>query len=441
MNSKKRTITLTVLIMAILLGLVLRKTPSILFDDSNLLRRSQKDGPANSAILRYKLESDPVFSRRAAEAYYARREELIRGFHGDAQIDSVIPNIKSGENLIRWIGKAQRQETIQAIPLIVELLNHGDDGVCRVAAETLCWFRDKRGFDYVMNQMEGGDSQSWLAIFQEDFARQKPVEYLPRLKQLVLKKRDAGSRVEVYVIAQVLAQLGDAESVKYLLPVIERRPHMSIDAILNLANVTDPSVTNLMQKLSKEGSTNEVKHAADVVLAKQGDVSAQKRLIDAASRVSGLPQPQNADGSYKPGLKPEFFGQATPAWDGNAVFALEHGMEVVDPAQAVPVLRDIAIHADNVHFSATAIKLLAKIGDESARNALWDVARSVQALKRTDESTLFTPTAKALMLFADETSASLATVMFSGDHHGREVCQFLAETRGWEGLFKLELFY
>lgn len=439
MSSKKRTITLTVLIMAILLGLVLRKTPSIPFDDSNLLRRSQKDGPANSAILRYKLESDPAFSRRAAEAYYARREELIRGFHGDAQIDSVIPNIKSGENLIRWIGKAQRQEMIQAIPLLVELLTHSDDDVTHVAAQTLCWFRDKRGFDFVMSKLESAEASRWWGIFEKDFASQHPTEYLPRLKALLASKSD--SPVEAYLVANVVAQLGDAESVKYLLPVIEQEPHMSINTILNLANVRDPSVTNLMQKLSKEGTTNEGKHAADVVLAKQGDVSAQKRLIDAAGRVSGLPQPQNADGSYKPGLKPEFFGQATPAWDGNAVFALEHGMEVVDPAQAVPVLRDIAIHADNVHFSATAIKLLAKIGDESARNALWDVARSVQALKRTNESTLFTPTAKALVLFADETSASLATVMFSGDHHGREVCLFLAETRGWEGLFKLELFY
>jgi hypothetical protein len=196
-----------------------------------------------------------------------------------------------------------------------------------------------------------------------------------------------------------------------------------------------------MQKLSKEGSTNDVKHAADVVLAKQGDVTAQQRLIEAAKRVSGLPQPQNPDGTDKPGLKPKVFGEVPPAWDGNAVFALEHGMEVVAPSLAVPVLRDIAIHADNVQFSATAIKLLAKIADEAARNALWDVARSVQAKKRTFEDTLFTPTAKALTLFSDETSTSLATVMFSGDKHGMEVSQFLAETRGWDGLFKLELFY
>jgi len=177
------------------------------------------------------------------------------------------------------------------------------------------------------------------------------------------------------------------------------------------------------------------------VLANQGDATAQQRLLEAAKRVTGLPQPQNADGTDKPGMKPAVFGEATPAWDGNAVFALEHGMEVVDPEQAVPVLRDIAIQADNVRFSRTAIELLAKIGDEAARNALWEVARSVQAKRRTFEDTLFTTTGKALMLFGDPTSTSLATTMFSGDKHGMEVSQFLAESRGWDGLFKLDLFY
>ncbi len=391
------------------------------------------------AVLRYKPQMNPAYSKEAANAYYARRESLIRGFHGDDLIDKVMENLKSGKDLIRWVGKAQRQEMAKALPLIAELLKHQDEGVQRTSAKVLCWFGDKRGFDFVMSKMEGSEPEKWWAIFQKDFADQKPTEYLPRIKALLASKAD--SRVEAYVIAEVLAQLGDAGSAKYLLPVIEREPHMSVDTILKLTNVRDPSVTTLMQKLSKEDGTNDVKHAADVVLAKQGDLTAQQRLIEAAKRVSGLPQPQNADGTEKPGLKPKVFGEVTPAWDGNAIFALEHGMEVVDPVQAVPVLRDIAIHADNVQFSATAIKLLAKIGDEAARNALWDVARSVQAKRRTFEDTLFTTTGKALMLFGDPTSASLATTMFSGDKHGMEVSQFLAETRGWDGLFKLDLFY
>jgi hypothetical protein len=433
----------TLLIVLALIALIWRATEAKLelpiAAEKRPVHQPQNSDVTNVAILRYKPQLNPAHAKEAANAYYSRRESLIRGFHGNAQIDKVMENLKSEDDLIGWIGMAQRQEMAKALPLIAELLKHQDEGVQRTAAKVLCWFGDKRGFNFVMSKMEGAESDKWWSIFQKDFADQNPTEYLLRIKALI--ERKANSPVEAYVIAKVLAQLGDAESAKYLLPVIESEPHMSVDTILKLTNVRDPSVTSLMQKLSKEGSTNDVKHAADVVLAKQGDVTAQQRLIEAAKRVSGLPQPQNADGTDKPGLKPNFIGQATPAWDGNAVFALEHGMGVVDPAQAVPVLRDIAIHADNVQFSATAIKLLAKIGNESARNALWQVARSVQAKKRTFEDTLFTPTAKALMLFNDETSTSLATTMFSGDKHGMEVSQFLAETRGWDGLFKLDLFY
>lgn len=429
-----------------LLFLLLRESPREQPTKTELqqVTRSSPAVPdAKSILHRYDTSRDPKTSPDAARGYYARREAMIRTFHGDGQIDKPLARVKSGRGtvseLLTALGAIQRHETTEALPYVANLLTHNEEAVRRVAAKVLCWFGDKRGFDFVMSKIEGPDSANWWGIFQKDFASQNPTEYLPRIKALLTSK--AGSRVDVYVAAQVLAQLGDADSAKYLLPVIEREPHMSVDTILKLTNVRDPSVTALMQKLSKEGSTNDVKHAADVVLANQGDVTAQQRLLEAAKRVTSLPQPQNADGTDKPGMKPTFIGEATPAWDGNAVFALEHGMEVVDPAQAVPVLRDIAIQADNVRFSRTAIELLAKIGDEAARNALWEVARSVQAKRRTFEDTLFTTTGKALMLFRDPTSASLATTMFSGDKHGMEVSQFLAESRGWDALFKLDLFY
>jgi HEAT repeat protein len=406
--------------------------------------RSSPPVPITKNLLhRYDPSRDPKASPDAARNYYARREKMIREFHGDGQIEKPLARLKSGRGteseLITALGAVRRHETTKALPYIANLLTHSNEGVRYAAVALLCWFGDKRGFDFVMSKMEGPDSEQWWGIFEKDFASQNPTEYLPRIKALLTSK--AGSRVDVYVAAQVLAQLGDADSARYLLPVIEREPHMSVDTILKLTNVRDPSVTAFMQKLSKEGSTNDVKHAADVVLANQGDVTAQKRLLEVAKRVTGLPQPENADGTYKPGLRPKVIGEATPAWDGNAVFALEHGMEAVAPELAVPVLRDIAIHADNVRFSRTAIELLAKIGDEAARNALWEVARSVQAKQRTFEDTLFTTTGKALMLFGDPASASLATTMFSGDKHGMEVSQFLAESRGWGGLFKLDLFY
>jgi HEAT repeat protein len=443
MTNKRIILVATLLIVLALISLIWQGTEAKLGTprppDTELPHRPQSTDVASVAVLRFKPQMHPAYSKEAANAYYARRESLIRGFHGNAQIDKVMENLKSGRDSIRWIGKAQRQEMIQALPLIAEMLNHQDEGVRRVAAQALCWFGDKRGFDFVMSQMEGSDSQTWWSIFDKDFGEQNPSEYVPRMKALLMRKADVP--VEQFVIAKVLAKLGDADSLKYLLPVIEREPHMSIETILRLANVRDPSVTSLMQKLSSEGSTNNVKHAADVVLASQGDTSAQQRLIEVAKRVTGLPQPRNVDGTGRPGMIPKFIGEATPAWDGNAVFALEHGMLVVDPAQAVPVLRDIAVRADNVRFSQMAIEHLAKIGNEAARAALWEVARSVEMRKRPFEETLFTITGKALTLFNDDTSASLATTMFSGDHHGMEVSRFLAETRGWDGLFKLKLFY
>lgn len=406
------------------------------------ITRSSPVAPNGTLLLRYNKSSDPKASAEAARDYYAQRGSMIRTFHGDGQIDKPLARVRSGQGtvseLLTALGAIRRHEIIEALPFVANLLSHSESAVRRVAAQTLCWFDDKRGFDFVMSKMEGPESEQWWGIFQEDFASQNPTEYLPRIKALLTSS--AGSRVDVFVAAKVLAQLGDADSAKYLLPVIEREPHMAIDTILKLTNVRDTGVTDLMQKLSKEGSTSDVKHAADVVLASQGDVTAQQRLLEAATRVIRLPQPQNADGTDQPGLKPRFIGEATPAWDSSAVFALEHGMEFVEPAQAVPVLRDIAIQAGNVRFSRTAIELLAKIGNEAARDSLWEVARSVQAKKRTFEDTLFTTTGRALMLFGDSTSASLATTMFSGDKHGMEVSQFLAETRGWDGLFKLALF-
>ncbi len=439
MTKKNITLTTALLLIALLWSSAGEEPDWAHLLEMRLPSQRQVGSVESSSVLRYKPQRNPNYSKEAAEAYYERRESLIRGFYGGEQADHVMKKLRNGQELIMWIGVAQRQETIQALPLIAELLNHQDESVRRVATQALIWFGDRRGFDFVMSQMEAPDSTKWWGIFEKSFGGATPTEYLPRLKALIQSKSD--NQVEAYVIAVVLAQMGDADAAKYVVPVIEREPETSVDTILKLVNVREPTVTVLMQKLSREGSPAKVKHAADIVLGKQGDLAAQQRLIDAAKRLIALPQSENADGSEKPGLKPKFIGEVTPAWDVDAVFALEYGMEVVAPEQAVPVLRDIAIRADNVYFSRTAVELLAKIGNDAARNALWDVARSAKERKRTFEDTIFTNIGKALMLFDDETSASLATIMFSGDTHGMETSQFLAETRGWEGLFKLEMFY
>lgn len=398
---------------------------------------------ATGRLHRYDPALDPKTSPDAARDYYSRRKEMIRKFRGDRQMDEPLERVKSGQGtaseLITALGSVRRYEIIEALPYVVNLLNHHEKSVQRVTAKILCWFGDRRGYDFVMNKMEGEAFDEWIGLCEDWFSNDQAKEYIPRIK--ALREGKGAAPGYVFALAEVLAKLGDADSAKYLLPVIEREPHVAIQTILSLKNVRDPSVTDLMQRLSKEGSTNGVKHAADIVLANQGDATAQQRLIEAAKRVEGLPQPENADGTDKPGMKSKIFGEATPAWDGDAVFALEHGMEVVDPVKAVPVLRDIAIYADNVRFSRTAIELLAKIGDEAARNALIEVARALQDRNRTFEDTLFTTAGKALVLFGDETSTSLATAMFSGDRYGMEASQLFAETRGWDGLFKLDLFY
>lgn len=185
---------------------------------------------AKRPLHRYDPSRDPRASPSAARDYYARREAMIRTFHGDGQIDKPLARVKSGRGtrseLITALGAIQRHETVQALPYVAKLLTHDEEAVRRVAATVLCWFGDKRGFDFVMNQMEGPDSEQWWGVFETDFAAQHPTEYLPRIKALLASK--AGSRVDVYVAAQVLAKLGDADSVRYLLPVIEREPHVSV---------------------------------------------------------------------------------------------------------------------------------------------------------------------------------------------------------------------
>jgi HEAT repeat protein len=397
---------------------------------------------------RYDTARDPKSSTEAARSYYERREKMFREYHGDGRIDRPLAVVKSGQGtvseVVTALGAIRRHETITALPYVAKLLGHSDKSVQRVAAEVLCFFGDRRGFDFIFDQRkkEGGFS-NWHSLLEKVLVENGQTAYNAELVKM-LKGMGGPSmeqRVESYALAKLLARLGDASGLNIIAETFQKYPPESPDSVTALAGLSAPQAREIADDLALKGINDAVKQAAVVVLAKLGDESARRQILEAAQRVTGLPQPQNADGTDKPGMKPKVIGEATPAWDGNAVFALEHGMEVVDPAQAVPVLRYIAIQADNVRFSRTAIELLAKIGDEAARNALWEVAHSVQAKRRTFEDTLFTTTGKALMLFGDPTSASLAKTMFSGDKHGMEVSQFLAETRGWDGLFKLNLFY
>lgn len=451
----KRLVFALALIIAIIAGFYWRsivgrdvQPQTVASEKPQAAETMRPNAPPSAVKLRYDPLKDPRLSENAAAIYYQHRERMIRAYHGDGQIDKPIEVLRKGTGsrteLLTAMDVVQRQETVTAIPLILKFLEHSDRSVSSSAAETLCWFGDRRGFDFILERARlDGNFNAWFSSLKEIFIEYKPSGYNETLRSLMreVNGEELARRIDAYETGKILAAIGDPASLEVILPMMAKYPPENAEVLLALRNVNDPRVIQAARELLQNGGNSMVKQAAEVVLAAHGDQAARKSIIEAAQRLTGLPQPRNADGTYKPGMEPTSIGAATPAWDGNAVFALEHGMGVVDSSQAVPVLRDIAIHADNVHFSATAIKLLAHIGDGAARNALWDVARSVQAKTRTFEDTLFTATAKALMLFDDETSASLATVMFSGDKHTMEVSRFVAETRGWDGLFKLKLFY
>lgn len=403
--------------------------------------------PSGSAstvkLFRYDPLKDPRLSADAAAIYYQRRERMIRSYHGDAQIDNVLKGLKSGKDLLKWLGRVQSHEVAGALPLVAELLASNDKAVRRVAAETLCWFGDKRGFDFILEQRAQADGFDWTSLFQKVFTEHRPTGYNEALIKLMRERNGdkTSQKVDAYGIAEVLAAMGDPASLDVLLPILTQYPPESAEAVLALRNVNDPRVLQAAKELLQNGKNGKVKQAAEIVLAAHGDRTAQQSIVEAAQRLMTLPQPRNVDGTYKPGMEPTTIGATNPAWDGDAMLALEHGMEFVPAAQAVPVLKHVALNANEARFSETAIQVLAKIGDEAARDALWETARALQTGQRGFENTLFTSVGRALMMFDDDTSMNLARNLFGADKHGLEASQLIAESKGWDGLFKQGLFY
>jgi hypothetical protein len=120
------------------------------------------NGDGKSILVeRYDPSKDPKLSSSAARHCYARREAMIRSYRGDAQIDESLSGLRSDQDLVMWIGVTRRQEMIAGLPRVASLLTHPDNSVQRVAADTLCWFGDKRGFDFVLSKMESPKSTEW----------------------------------------------------------------------------------------------------------------------------------------------------------------------------------------------------------------------------------------------------------------------------------------
>ncbi len=401
-----------------------------------------------NSIHRYDATRDPKSSPEAAKDYYEQREKKFRDYRGDERIDRPLAIVRSGRGtlseLLNALNAVRRHDTIRALPDVVRLLDHSEAGVRRVATEVLCFFGDRRGFEYILAQRKGEDGFSqWHTLLDQVLVENGQTAYNDELLKMMRERGGSTmeQRIEVDALAKLLAKLGDPSGLNIIAEMFQKYPPETADTVLVLAGIDVPQTREMAANLALNGKNDQVKQAGLIVLAKFGDKAAQQQIAEAAKRLTSLPQPQNADGSFKPGLQPRSIGEATPAWEGDAVLALEQGMRVIDPALAVPVLQQIAIHADNVRFSRTAVEILAEIGNEQARETLWNTAQAIQKKQRPFEETIFTITGKALLLFNDETSTSLAATMFGGDRYGRDVCQFIAETRGWDGLFRLKLFY
>jgi HEAT repeat protein len=382
-------------------------------------------------------------SAEAAAIYYQRREQMIREQHGDGQIEKPLKVLEgrtgSKSDLITAIGSVTRNGSVRAIPYLLKLLEHQELLVRWSAAEGLCSFGDKRGFDYILQHYGLVTGADWASVFNDVFVQYKPSGYNDALIKLVIevKREDEESqKLAALEISTVLAEMGEPASLDVLLPNLKQYPPLSAARVLALRNVNDPRVTRFAMVLMQSGKSSAVRQAAVIVLAARGDQAAQTSIVEAAKRLIDLPQPQNADGTYKPGMNPGSVGAVTPAWDSDAMLALERGMEFVPAAQAVPVLKQIAISANNVRFSKIAIIRLAKIGNEAARGALWETAQALQKQNRVFESSIFEPAGQALTLFDDETSLSMARTLFGGYQYGFEEAKLFSESKGWDGLFK-----
>ncbi len=382
-------------------------------------------------------------SAEASAIYYQRREQMIREQHGDGQIEKPLKVLEgrtgTKSDLITAIGSVTRNGSVRAIPYLLKLLEHQELLVRWSAAEGLCSFGDTRGFDYILQHYGLVTGADWASMFNDVFVQYKPPGYNDALIKLIseVKREDEESRkLAALEISTVLAEMGEPASLDVLLPSLKQYPPLSAARVLALRNVNDPRVTRFAMELMQSGKSSAVRQAAVIVLAARGDQAAQTSIVEAAKRLIDLPQPLNADGTYKPGMNPGSVGAVTPAWDSDAMLALERGMEFVPAAQAVPVLKQIAISANNVRFSKIAIIRLAKIGNEAARGALWETAQALQKQNRVFESSIFEPAGQALTLFDDETSLSMARTLFGGYQYGFEEAKLFSESKGWDGLFK-----
>jgi hypothetical protein len=227
---------------------------------------------------------------------------------------------------------------------------------------------------------------------------------------------------DAFQLADLLAQLGETASLEVLLPVLERGDFN--ENLLVFKQLKDERLIKRVQDQLENGNSERVKASAAVVLAAQGDTMAQQLVADTVGRLAGLPMQT---------VEPKYTGEENAARDPVAFLILREGMEVVPPEVAVPVLKNIGVMGNYHEYVEEAIKQLARIGNAAARDALLDIAQSLQVNVRGFEESQRVQTGMALLLFNDDESLRVAQELFGADKTGFEGTKFVAEAKGWKG--------
>lgn len=383
--------------------------------------------PAANGILRYDPSKDPAFGGEAARLYYEKRKEMFIAFWGPQPIARIMDSLKNGEDLHSNIGLVGEIELVEALSLVRSLLSHEDRYVRRAAAKVLCRFNDKAGFDFLIKmRSDANEGLKWNSLLEEVFEPEPRSGYNETLTSLMRARNvtDGSPNVDAVTLAELLARLGDTTSLEVILPTFH--PSKGYSPPIVLKHVRDERIVQPMREILATGKTERAKEIAAIVLAAQGQADAQEMVANIVGRLAVLP---------KSVTEPTTISEANPARDPLAFYVLREGIDAVPPAMAVPVLRDIGLKGNYHEYVQKAIEQLAKIGEPSARDALMEIAQSMRLTVRGFEESCRIPVGQALLLFNDEASTQMAQTMFGHDKVGFKANKFVAEAKGWKGIF------
>ncbi len=386
--------------------------------------------PSAPRILRHNPSKDPANGGEAARLYYAKREEMLLPFWGPPMFDGIMNGLATSSDksfLLGCIGYVSSFEFVRALPLVRELLKSPHHSVQMEAAEALCQFGDKAGFDFLVEKVKTDDGDgSWSNFLSIIFAKHPRQDYNEELINIMRKSNLAvgDRRVTAYALAKVLGRLGDNAALEILLPTMLKKRCESDDMILAIRSLQDVRIPPIMQDIFANGSSANSVNAAAIVLASHGDSEVQRYLAEVVDGLAGLPEG-----------KPTVIGPAHPSRDDDAFIVMRDGMDSVHPSLAVPVLKNITLNASFNTYVTQAVIQLAKIGDAPAREALLEAAQSITQPERGFNGSMNSTLGGALLLFNDEETLQVARKLFGGSVREFETLLFIAEAKGWKGVF------